>query len=300
MSLAIETHRLELELENFLDIFQRLQPHSPGLERPGFQVWSDSVFLNGAAGGDHIIHLDFDRRYDLDRRIAKAVRDGRLEVAAALEKNRTRAGVLLADVSGHSVTDALVAAMLHQAFLTGVLYELDQFGSVTTRLFENLNTRFSNSTSIAKYVSLIYGEIADNGTFRFICAGHPRPLVFSAAFDRIVALDPARLTAFFPLGMFPAADDIDSFRHTRPLVTKGDYQVNQLELMGSGDILLLFSDGLGELERGGERYVTQRLERVLRSAKHRNAREVFAAIRDDAFGFAAPDDDLSLVVIKKK
>lgn len=292
--------RLESELENFLEIFRRLQPHAPGLEHPGFSAWSDSVFFNRTAGGDHIIYLDFDQRYDLDRRIALALRDGRPQVAAELERNRNRVGVLLADVSGHSVTDALVSAMLHQAFLTGVLYELDQFGSVTTRLFENLNTRFANSTSIAKYVSLIYGEIADDGTFRFICAGQPRPLVFSAAYDRIVALDPDRLTSFFPLGMFPAEHDIDRNRHSRPIVTKRDYSVNQLQLMGAGDILLLFTDGLGELERDGQRYVDHRLEPILRSVKHRSAREILEAVRDDALRYASPDDDLSLVVIRKR
>ena len=45
------------------------------------------------------------------------------------------------DVSGHRVTDAFMAAMLHQAFLLGAIYELDMFGQVTRRLFENLNTQ---------------------------------------------------------------------------------------------------------------------------------------------------------------
>lgn len=66
------------------------------------------------------------------------------------------AGVAVVDVSGHLITDALMAAMLHQAFLLGSIYELDMFGQITRRLFENLNTRFYNSSSAHKYVSLIY------------------------------------------------------------------------------------------------------------------------------------------------
>lgn len=297
---AGDATRLELELENFLDIFRRLQPHTAVVEHPGFTVASDSVFFNRVAGGDHVVHVDFDRRYDLERRIERALAEGRPDVAAALERNRDRVGVLLADVSGHSITDALVAAMLHQAFLTGLLYELDHHGTVTTRLFENLNTRFHKSVSIAKYISLIYGEISDAGTFRFICAGQPRPLVFSAEYDRFVPLDPARVVGFFPLGMFPSEDDIDRDRRARPPVTKRDYSVNQLELMGSGDVLLLFTDGLGELAKDGERYVEERLERRLRTVKGLPAQDILAAIRDDALAFATPDDDLSLVVIAKR
>jgi hypothetical protein len=34
------------------------------------------------------------------------------------------AGVALIDVCGHQITDALLTAMFHQAFLLGILYEL--------------------------------------------------------------------------------------------------------------------------------------------------------------------------------
>ena len=67
----------------------------------------------------------------------QATAAGNDAVAAKLAEIRSRLGILVADVSGHKLTDALAAAMLHQAFLTGVLYELDRFGEVTTRLFEN-------------------------------------------------------------------------------------------------------------------------------------------------------------------
>ena len=58
------------------------------------------------------------------------------------------------------MTDALLAAMLHQAFLVGALYELDMNGQITRHLFENLNTRFYQSSGAHKFMSLIYGEIS--------------------------------------------------------------------------------------------------------------------------------------------
>jgi serine phosphatase RsbU (regulator of sigma subunit) len=148
----------------------------------GVEIAGLSMPLAQVIGGDHIIYVDFDRRYDLERRLAEAEKEGREEVVRKLKRQRHRAGILVADVSGHRMTDALVGAMLHQAFLLGVNYELDMFGEVTTRLFEHLNTRFYRTTATNKYFTMIYGEISDRGNFRFLSAAHQPPAVFSREF----------------------------------------------------------------------------------------------------------------------
>ena len=61
--------------------------------------------------------------------------------------------------------------MLHQAFLLGAIYELDMLRQITRRLFENLNTRFYQSSGAHKFVSMIYGEISEDAQFRFLSAG---------------------------------------------------------------------------------------------------------------------------------
>ena len=76
--------------------------------------------------------------------------------------------------------------MLHQAFLSCIPYELDEHGFITNGLFENLNTGFFNSVGMSRFITMIYGEISDEGRFRFICAGHPAPVVFSNRFDRVM------------------------------------------------------------------------------------------------------------------
>ena len=83
------------------------------------------------------------------------------------------------DAAGHQMTDALLAAMIHQAFLLGALYELDRYGQITTRLFENLNTRLYRSSGAHKFVSLLYGEVSEEGRSGFLSAGQPLPRVFS-------------------------------------------------------------------------------------------------------------------------
>ncbi len=287
------------EIANLLKIAARIRPQSATVQLGPIEIYGESIFLNGAAGGEQIVYLDFDSRYDLARRIERARSQGNHVVAERLQENRDRFGVLLADVSGHQLTDTMVAAMLHQAFLTGVLYELDQFGEVTTRLFENLNTRFYKSFAIEKYITMIYGEISRSGTFRFISAGHPPPLVFSAEFDRFVTIAPDRLVSFFPLGVFPSEDDIDDGKEVAALQYKPRYTVNEVNLMGAGDVLLLYSDGLSEHSREGETYVPRHLERTMREVKHTSARDVFQAIRDQVLAFATRRDDISLVVIKR-
>jgi serine phosphatase RsbU (regulator of sigma subunit) len=289
------------ELENFAHIFRLIRPPDAETILGDIEIYGDTVFLNRVAGGDHIVYVNFAERYDLDRRIQVAEAQGDLAVARELAENRRRIGILVADVSGHSITDAMVAAMLHQAFLTGVLYELDRFGEVTTRLFENLNSRFYKSLSIEKFITLVYGEISAEGTFRFLSAGSPPPLIFSADYDRFVTISRERLVGMYPLGMFPSRDDVDATRNLGALSYRASYTVNEVNLLGQGDILLLLTDGLDDhLVRDTDPFVPDRLEDVLRATKERPAREIFAAVRDDALAAGPLQDDMSLVVIKRR
>jgi len=292
--------RLEEEMKNLGSIIENVYAFPSGCSLASIDISGRTYPLNGPFGGDHIILVDFKHRYDLDRRAAQARLLGRDDVAAQLEANRSRVGVLLADVSGHGMTDALLAAMLHQAFLVGVLYELEASGQVTARLFEHLNTRFHKSSSVTKFLTMIYGEINEDGTFRFLSAGHPRPLIFSAAFDRFVTIDPDRLRTFLPIGMFPSEADVDRQMYGAQPFYKRLYAVNEVNLMGSGDILILATDGLLDHHSGDVELVPGILEDAIRQAKHESAAAIVERVHAAATALAELDDDMSLVVIKKQ
>jgi serine phosphatase RsbU (regulator of sigma subunit) len=292
--------QLSRELENFEDIAKYLKPRTGEVPRlQGIEVAGGTLPFNGVIGGDHLIYLDFKQRFDLEARIARATDEGRMDLVENLRHCQRMAGVALIDVSGHHATDALMAAMLHQAFLLGAIYELDMFGQVTRRLFENLNTRFYQSSGAHKYISMIYGEISEEARFRFLSAAHPFPLVFSNEHDRFMDVGQELRVSFPPLGMLPSLDAIDRNQTSSVLGFKAHYEMNEWVLMGRGDILLLTTDGLTEHRREDEDYAPSRLEQTLRGVKHLPATEILSAITADVLAFAEPADDLSVVVIKR-
>lgn len=289
---------IRAELANLEQIALATKPASGDLPNlRGVDIDGVSIPLRQAIGGDHLIYLDFKQRYDLDRRIGEAEAAGAARVVAGLRQSQQRAGVLVADVSGHKATDALVAAMLHQAFLLGAYYELDLFGEITTRLFEHINQRFYKSTTLNKYLTMLYGEVSEKGKFRFFSAGHPAPLVFAGRPGQIEHLPEDQLVRFPPVGMFASNAYMDELVDPGPLGYKRPYEVSEVDLLEAGDLLLLYTDGFAE--HGGDRYLAERAEGVLEAVRGRTAAEICEHLRRDLLDFAPPEDDISFVVIKK-
>jgi serine phosphatase RsbU (regulator of sigma subunit) len=124
--------------------------------------------------------------------------------------------------------------------------------------------------------------------------------VFSAEYDRFVTISPDRLVSFSPLGLFPSEDDVDAAKILRPIAYKPRYTVNDVNLLGDGDILILHTDGLDEHDRDdGRAFVPEGLEAVVRECKHRSAREIYEVVRERSLSFAPLADDMTVVIIKK-
>ncbi|MDI9612041.1 MAG: PP2C family protein-serine/threonine phosphatase [Acidobacteriota bacterium] len=273
---------------------------------PGIDIYGRTVPLNGMVGGDLITYVNFQERFCLETRIREATRAGRGEMVQALRRLEGAGGILVADVAGHGFVDAMRALILHQAFHTGALYEMDLNGEITVRLFEQVNTRFLKSRTLRdpeldrdpySFITLIYGEIESSGRFHFINAGHPLPLVFSNEFDRFVDISPDRFVSYPPIGLQPGEGQADAVRYEPALGYKKNYTVNELNLMGRGDILLLYTDGL--LDPFSE-FNRRHLERVVSSMRAAPAREICSGVIGRRLESAGQSDDLSLVVIKRE
>jgi len=125
------------------------------------------------------------------------------------------------------------------------------------------------------------------------------PVVFSRMYDRIMDISDEMLTSFPPIGTLPSQDDIDRRAEKSVLGFKKSYEVNEIDLMGTGDIMVLYTDGLSEHCSGDEDYFPGHLEDVLREFKDRSSGEISAAIGEDVVRFGEPADDISYVVIKR-
>ena len=143
LKLQEELKAARAEIKNLLELNAPLVPQRGQIPQiNGIDIYGESIPLHGSLGGDHIIFIDFNKRYDIDERIRRAQRSGKETVARQLQLTGKKAGIMVADVAGHSLTDAALAGRLHDAFLACSLYELDIYGTITPRLFETLNLRF--------------------------------------------------------------------------------------------------------------------------------------------------------------
>ena len=102
-----------------------------------------------------------------------------------------------------------------------------------------------------------------------------------------------------PLGLMPSLEVTDRRRTESLLGYKSRYEMNEWVLMGKGDILLLFTDGLTEHRHAGDDYFPRRLEQTIRNVQDLPAADIYDAITADVLAFGAPSDDISLVVVKR-
>jgi sigma-B regulation protein RsbU (phosphoserine phosphatase) len=193
------------------------------------------------------------------------------------------AGVLICDVMGHGVRAALVAMIL-RAFVE----DLRAYANEPAKFLQELNRAISHilkHTHLSIFVSALYvmTDIA-RGELHYANAGHPTPLCV----HRTGSAAPLPLSESKPdsvLGIFDDAQYHSSSCKLRP-----------------GDTLLLFSDGLFEVEGADAKYYDQL--RLLRSASQRAslcADELCQQLVDEVQQFAATKDfadDVCLIAME--
>jgi phosphoserine phosphatase RsbU/P len=185
----------------------------------------------------------------------------------------TRVGVLIADVAGHGVPAALVASMVKVAF-TSQSAHADDPAAVLTGMNKMLCGHLEGS-----FVTAIYAVI-DSQTIVYANAGHPSFLVgrpdghVDSAGERGCML-----------GVFPDA-----------IYMNGHVDV------GSGDQILMFTDGVAEAQNVlGEFVDDDRVREWLTASRGENASIVADSILRQLRrwrGVAAFDDDVTFVVVQ--
>jgi len=184
-------------------------------------------------------------------------------------------GLLIADASGHGLPAALEARDVVVGLRMGASWQLKIEATV-----EKLNRILCSSTLSSRFVSLIYGELTAAGTFDYINAGHPAPLlVTTEGWQKL------------PIGGRVLGVSPDS-----------TYRVGHVELPPRG-LLLLYTDGVAECPSpSGEEFGLERLAGIASllaasSASHLCA-AIFDALAEHTGGHCFPDD-ASLLVARR-
>ncbi len=156
-----------------------------------------------------------------------------------LRLSDTEAGVFICDVMGHGVKSALVAAMVR-----ALVEELKPLGTNPGKFLTQLNQdlcailQHAGSPTLTTAFYLVADSAA--GTLRFANAGHPKPLLVHRNTGKLEYLDNADNKSRTALGLLP---DVEYITSKRPLA--------------EGDLILLFTDGLYEVEGPNEKLYTQ-------------------------------------------
>lgn len=184
-------------------------------------------------------------------------------------------GFMVADAEGHSTPAAVLMAMTCSLLHSYGGAPIDP-GDVLTHINRTLC-----KVADPSFVTALYAVFnADQRILRFSRAGHPSPMIYRRAENKSVELGGE---VVYPMGIYP-------YDHV---------PVNETRL-GSGDRLLLYTDGVTErFDLEGNAYGENRLLRQLASDAADNPHQILDEIIDDVQRFAGgrpPDDDQALVI----
>ncbi|HTX22345.1 MAG TPA: SpoIIE family protein phosphatase [Candidatus Aquilonibacter sp.] len=193
----------------------------------------------------------------------------------------TEAGVFICDVAGHGVRAALVTAMIR-----ALAEELKPLARDPGLFLRKLNSDLSailKSTGSPMLTTAFY-LVADSriGVMRYANAGHPKPLLLRRSENRIETLANASGHSQPALGLFE----------------EPPYETTETRL-APGDCLMLFTDGLYEMQGANEElYSQQRLMVDVESLIQKPAGQLFDELLELLRAFSIShefEDDVCLV-----
>jgi serine phosphatase RsbU (regulator of sigma subunit) len=239
-------HDLQVARSIQQSLLPKEQPHIEGFDIAGWNQPADDT------GGDY-----FDW---------KSLPDGKLAVT-------------LADVTGHGIGPALLAAVCHA-------YARSSFGTANNlpAALEHINQSLGDDLTTGRFVTFV-AAVCCGGCpdIEILSAGHGPLLVYSSREDRFTKLNAHGL----PFGILPSFL-CDPATHL------------QLE---SGDLLLLATDGFFEWENDqGQDFGVQRVQDVIRRSTGLASADIIARLYRSVIDFSngtKQQDDLTAVVIKR-
>lgn len=240
---AIDAHDLTLARR----IQQRFLPQAPPTIA-GYRV-AESYAAARVIGGDYFDFFNY--------------RDG-------------RTGIVIADVSGKSVSGAL-----YMARLSVQVRALSRHMQGPAELLAGLNKKLYQELEPGMFVTMLAAALEpETGALTFACAGHPAPLLRKANGDVSILAEPGAL----PLG---AMSDTHFNEHSAELAP--------------GTCVLFYTDGLDEAHNDKNELLGK--DRVMKTlGENADAQEALDSLLADVARFTAGEpqsDDLTLITLSR-
>ncbi len=190
--------------------------------------------------------------------------------------NESSVCVAIADVSGKGFPAALLMANLQSAFRALVATGLD-----LNEILSRLNSIVFENTDLDKFITMFAAVYnSSDRSLTYVNAGHNYPFLIRAD-GRILRLEIGGLI----LGV----------------VSKLSYQTGS-EVVGKGDALYMFTDGVSEaLNTVEEQFTEERLGKLLKSVSSLKPTEILEVVRKEISQFvgeAPQSDDITQVCMK--
>ncbi len=190
-----------------------------------------------------------------------------------------RVAFTLADVTGHGIGAALMAATCH-AYTRAGMAERSDLGTI----LGHLNRLLCDDLPPGKLVTFVAAALEPaEGRLELLSAGHGPLLLYTASDDRVQGFEAHGI----PFGIVP----------TMP------YGPAQTIHLAPGDLLVLLTDGFFEWENAQEEdFGIARLQEAIRAAHDLPASQIISSLHEAVVRFAGGTtqlDDLTAVVVKR-
>jgi len=190
-----------------------------------------------------------------------------------------RVSIVIGDAASKGISAAVQAL-----YVSGALRMAATYQTKITALIRTINTLVHRAFSDDRFLTLFYAELIDDkhGLCVYVNAGHPNPILYRAKTNATESLESTGNV----IGPFP--DQV--FR-------------SEGIMIGKGDILLLFTDGVTEtMDATGNQYTERRLVDKLLEYKQNSPKDIAQLILEDVQKFSSKgkySDDKTVVVIKR-
>lgn len=195
-----------------------------------------------------------------------------------LDYGNGRVGVVMADVSGHGPSAALIVSMVK-----AILHSLTR-PEISPRIaLERLNLSLLKMIPEERFVTIFLGSLElATGELTYVRGGHPHPIIISKATGRIARLEGDGDI----IGMFD----------------KIELDENRI-LLKKGDRLFAYSDGLLDASGdNGQQYGLANLLKAVEASVNVSGQDMVNDIVRDVRGFSggvALEDDMALFILER-